>query len=293
MLTLQCQQGRAHRLSSTTTAHTQIRSSPITRAHLGTSTSLTKHSNTPPLTMGIFSSKSKKTTASRRAMSARASSGQPLKVMIAGAPAAGKGTQCAKIVEKYGLVHISVGDLLRAEVVAGTPAGKKAKSFMDNGDLVPNEVVVEMVKGKLNEPIALQKGWLLDGYPRSGDQAEAIEAENIRPDVFLLINVPDDMLVDRVVGRRVDPVTNEIYHLTFKPPPPEIISRLEQRSDDTEEKVRNRLQTHHKNVDAVVGYYKDVMVEIDGNKSMDEVFGAVVKAIEGAGRGEEKKAATA
>jgi adenylate kinase len=240
--------------------------------------------------MGIGNSKSKKTRSSR-AMSARASSGQPLRVMIAGAPAAGKGTQCAKIVEQYGLVHISVGDLLRAEVTAGTPAGKKAKSFMDNGDLVPNEVVVEMVKGKLNEPIALEKGWLLDGYPRSGDQAEAIEAENIRPDVFLLINVPDDMLVERVVGRRTDPVTGEIYHLTFKPPPAEVIGRLEQRSDDTEEKVRNRLQTHHKNVDAVVGYYKDVMVEIDGNKSMDEVFGAVMKAIEGAGKG--KKVATA
>lgn len=201
--------------------------------------------------------------------------------MIAGAPAAGKGTQCARIVEEYGLIHISVGDLLRAEVAAGTPAGLKAKSFMDNGDLVPNEVVVEMVKNKLSEQKVLEKGWLLDGYPRSGEQAEAIEAEGIRPDVFLLINVPDEMLVERVVGRRSDPVTGEIYHLKFKPPPEEAVGRLVQRSDDTEEKVRNRLTTYHTHVDAVVGYYKDELVEIDGNRSMDEVFDAIRAAISG------------
>lgn len=202
--------------------------------------------------------------------------------MIAGAPAAGKGTQCAKIVEKYGLVHISVGDLLRAEVVAGTPAGTKAKSFMDNGDLVPNEVVVEMVQNKLSEDNVRQHGWLLDGYPRSGEQAEAIEKEGIRPDVFLLINVPDELLIDRVVGRRSDPVTGEIYHLTFKPPPAEVVDRLVQRSDDTEEKARNRLRTYHANVDAVVGYYKDQLVEVDGTESMEAVFGSIVKAIDGA-----------
>ncbi|KAL4439685.1 hypothetical protein ABPG75_002686 [Micractinium tetrahymenae] len=218
-----------------------------------------------------------------RALVVAAANGQ-LRVMIAGAPAAGKGTQCAKIVEKYGLVHISAGDLLRAEVAAGTPAGKKAKSFMDNGDLVPNEVVVEMVKNKLAEDEVLQKGWLLDGYPRSGEQAEAIEKEGIRPDVFLLINVPDELLIDRVVGRRSDPETGEIYHLTFKPPPPEIVPRLVQRSDDTEEKARNRLRTYHANVDAVIGYYKDQLVEIDGTQSMDAVFESIQVAIDGAAK---------
>jgi adenylate kinase len=98
-----------------------------------------------------------------------------------------------------------VGDLLRAEVASGTPAGLKAKSFMDNGDLVPNEVVVDMVKNKLAEEEVKKNGWLLDGYPRSGEQAEAIEKEGIRPDVFLLIEVPDDLLIERVVGRRSDP----------------------------------------------------------------------------------------
>ena len=218
----------------------------------------------------------------RTVVIASSTSSTPLRVMIAGAPAAGKGTQCASIVSKYGLVHISVGDLLRAEVAAGTPAGLKAKSFMDSGALVPNEVVVEMVKNKLSEPDVASKGWLLDGYPRSGEQAEAIEAEGIRPDVFLLINVPDEMLVERVVGRRSDPVTGEIYHLKFKPPPAEVVDRLVHRSDDTEEMVRNRLDTYYKHVDAVVGYYKDVLVEIEGNKSMNEVFGAIEHAIEGA-----------
>jgi adenylate kinase len=228
-----------------------------------------------------FSSPELQSTKSTKAAAGQAGAEKsgPLKVMIAGAPAAGKGTQCARIVEQYGLVHISVGDLLRAEVAAGTPAGKKAKSFMDNGDLVPNDVVVEMVKNKLAEPEVLEKGWLLDGYPRSAEQAEAIEAENIRPDVFLLVNVPDEDLVERVVGRRNDPVTGEIYHLKFKPPPKEIMDRLEQRSDDTEEMVRRRLDTYHNNVNAVVGYYKNELVEIDGAQDMDTVFGSIQKAL--------------
>jgi adenylate kinase len=128
----------------------------------------------------------------------------------------------------------------------------------------------------------LERGWLLDGYPRSGEQAEAIEAEGIRPDVFLLINVPDSLLVDRVAGRRSDPETGEIYHLTFKPPPPEAAARLVQRSDDTEEKVRNRLVTYHRHVDAVLGYYREELVEVDGARGMDEVFGAVEAALDAA-----------
>jgi len=197
-------------------------------------------------------------TAATRAMA----SGTPMKVMIAGAPAAGKGTQCENIVRDYNLVHISVGDLLRAEVAAGTDAGKRAKGFMDAGALVPNEVVVDMVKNRLAEQDVVERGWLLDGYPRSGEQAEAIEEAGIRPDCFLLINVPDEVLVERVTGRRSDPETGAIYHLKFKPPPAEVVDRLVQRSDDTEEMVVPRLKTYHDNVNAVVGYYKDVIVEV-------------------------------
>lgn len=202
-----------------------------------------------------------------------------LKVMISGAPAAGKGTQCAKIIEKFGLVHISVGDLLREQVAKGTPAGKKAQDYMNKGVLVPDEVVVEMVKNRLAQQDVQEHGWLLDGYPRSASQAEAIEKEKIRPDIFLLIQVPDENLVERVVGRRLDPETGDIYHMKFKPPPPEIIPRLQIRSDDTEEKVVVRLKTHNDNVKSVLSYYKEVTVEVNGNQSMDKVFSEIDAAI--------------
>eukprot|EP00210_Caulerpa_lentillifera_P004783 g4566.t1 len=202
-----------------------------------------------------------------------------MKVMIAGAPAAGKGTQSLKIVETYGLEHICVGDLLRAEIASGTDAGTRAKEYMNRGELVPNEIVVDMVKNNLLTNRAVSNGWLLDGYPRSLDQAEAIEKENIRPDIFLLLNVPDEVLVERVVGRRLDPETGEIYHLKFKPPPTEIESRLVQRFDDTEEKIRSRLNTYHSNLDAILDIYKDVIVEIDGQQEMDAVFKSIKKVL--------------
>ena len=141
----------------------------------------------------------------------------PKRVMIAGAPASGKGTQCELIVEKYGLVHISAGDLLRAAVKEGTPAGLEAKEYMDRGDLVPDSCVVSMVVDALDTPDAKEKGWLLDGYPRSASQADAIAKEGIEPDTFLLLDVPDEMLIERVVGRRLDPETGKIYHLKFSP----------------------------------------------------------------------------
>ena len=155
-----------------------------------------------------------------------------------GAPASGKGTQCELLSENFGLTHISAGDLLRAEVASGTANGKKAKEFMDAGKLVPNEIVVTMVKDRLSQSDA-QAGWLLDGYPRSKDQADALEEADIRPEVFLLLEVPEELLVERVVGRRLDPETGKIYHLKYAPPESdEIAARLIQRSDDTEEKVK-------------------------------------------------------
>lgn len=129
---------------------------------------------------------------------------------------------------QYGLDHISVGDLLRDEVAAGSPIGLEAKGFMDSGNLVPDEVVVQMVVDRLGSEATAKSGWLLDGYPRSASQAQALEENSIRPDVVLLITVPDDVIVDRVVGRRLDPETGDIYHMTFKPPPPEIEGRLKQ-----------------------------------------------------------------
>lgn len=204
----------------------------------------------------------------------------PLHVAISGPPAAGKGTQCARIVSEYGLAHISAGDLLRAEVAAGTEAGKIASSCMDAGELVPDEVVVDMVARRLDAEDAVTRGWLLDGYPRSKSQADAIERRGIRPQLFLVLDVPDDLLVERVAGRRLDPVTGEIYHLVFRPPPADVVDRLQQRSDDTEEAIRNRLKTHRKHVDAVLGTYQDISVRIDGSRSVDQVYADVKRAID-------------
>ena len=153
----------------------------------------------------------------------------------------------------------------------------RIKEFMDRGDLVPDEVVVNMVKSRLNEPDCAG-GWLLDGYPRSASQAEALSSYGIEPDLFLLLDVPDEELLERVVGRRLDPVTGQIYHLKFFPPPDETVAkRLTQRSDDTEEKAQNRLKVHHANVNAVLSKYKNIMKTIDGNRQKTTVF----KEIEG------------
>ncbi|KAJ1692251.1 hypothetical protein LUZ63_008949 [Rhynchospora breviuscula] len=203
-----------------------------------------------------------------------------LKVMIAGAPASGKGTQCELIKNKFGLVHISAGDLLRAEIATGSENGKKAKEFMEKGMLVPDEIVVMMVKERLMKPDVEQNGWLLDGYPRSLSQAMALENLGIRPDVFILLEVSDELLVERVVGRRLDPVTGKIYHLKYSPPEnEEISSRLTQRFDDTEEKVKLRLKTHYQNVESVISLYESVMFKVNGDVSKEEVFAEIDKGI--------------
>ncbi|KAL6856944.1 hypothetical protein ACP4OV_018326 [Aristida adscensionis] len=205
----------------------------------------------------------------------------PLKVMIAGAPASGKGTQCELIKAKYGLVHISAGDLLRAEIAAGTENGTRAKEFMEKGQLVPDDIVVNMVKERLLQPDAQESGWLLDGYPRSYSQAMALENLGIRPDIFIQLNVPDELLVERVVGRRLDPVTGKIYHLKYSPPEnEEIAARLTQRFDDTEEKVKLRLQTYYQNVESLLSTYKDVIAEVKGDTTVDDVFAEINKLLD-------------
>ncbi|KAJ3681437.1 hypothetical protein LUZ60_015926 [Juncus effusus] len=204
----------------------------------------------------------------------------PLKVMIAGAPASGKGTQCELIKNKYGLVHISAGDLLRAEIASGSENGKKAKEFMEKGMLVPDEIVVMMVKKRLMDEDVEQNGWLLDGYPRSLSQAMALENLGIRPDIFILLDVSDELLVERVVGRRSDPVTGKIYHLTYSPPEnEEIAARLTQRFDDTEEKVKLRLKTHYQNVESVLSIYESVIFKVNGNANKEEVFSEIDKGL--------------
>jgi adenylate kinase len=202
-------------------------------------------------------------------------------IIIAGAPASGKGTQCEIIKEKFGVVHLSTGDMLRAAVSAGTEVGKLAKDYMDSGKLVPDEVIIGVVKDRLEQDDCKTKGWLLDGFPRTQAQAKALEEAGVTADCFLFLDVPDEILVERVVGRRTDPVTGKIYHMTFSPPDEEeVLQRLEQRSDDTEEKVKVRLEQFHTNVEAVKDSYTDIMVTIDGNKAPTEVSSTIVATIE-------------
>ncbi|PRQ20302.1 putative adenylate kinase [Rosa chinensis] len=214
-----------------------------------------------------------------------ASKAEPLRIMISGAPASGKGTQCELITQKYDLVHVAAGDLLRAEIASGSENGKRARAYMDKGQLVPDEIVVMMVKERLLQPDSQEKGWLLDGYPRSSSQAIALKEFGFEPDLFILLDVPEEILVDRVVGRRLDPVTGKIYHLKYSPPEtPEIAARLTQRFDDTEEKVKLRLHTHHQNVEAVLSLYEDITLKVDGSVTKDDVFaqidGALAKLLE-------------
>ncbi|XP_066379650.1 probable adenylate kinase 5, chloroplastic isoform X1 [Miscanthus floridulus] len=144
---------------------------------------------------------------------------------------------------------------------------------MDNGKLVPDQVVTDMVVSRLSQPDVQERGWLLDGYPRSFSQAQSLENLKIRPDIFIVLEVPDDVLIDRCVGRRLDPVTGKIYHLTNFPPENEEISgRLITRSDDTFEKVKSRLDTYKQNSEAILPTYSDLFNQIDGNCLAEVVF---------------------
>lgn len=222
-----------------------------------------------------------KTLASAKATSTRLQAATAVNIIIAGAPASGKGTQCEIIKEKFGVVHLSTGDMLRAAVAAETDVGKKAKDFMDSGKLVPDEVIIGIVKDRLEAEDCKTMGWLLDGFPRTQAQAKALEEAGVTADCFLFLDVPDEVLVERVVGRRTDPVTGKIYHMTFSPPEDdEIASRLEQRSDDTEEKVKVRLEQFHTNVDAVKDSYTEIMVSINGNQAPAIVSATITETIE-------------
>jgi len=201
-------------------------------------------------------------------------------VVIAGAPASGKGTQCEFIKQEHGLFHLSTGDLLREHVRNGTEVGKRAKGFMDKGELVPDEVIIDLVKHKLNEPGVKQQGILLDGFPRTKEQANALKDNGIHVDLFVLMDVPDEMLLKRVEGRREDPVTKKIYNVTSNPPvDPEVTKRLIQRSDDTREAMTVRIKKYHENVASVRDNYTNMLCPVNGNRMALEVHGEIRKCL--------------
>ncbi|MBW3111380.1 adenylate kinase [Bacillus sp. MCCB 382] len=205
-----------------------------------------------------------------------------MNIVLMGLPGAGKGTQAEKIVDKYGIPHISTGDMFRAAIKEGTELGLKAKSFMDNGDLVPDEVTIGIVRERLSKADC-EKGFLLDGFPRTVAQAEALE--NILADLgkkmnyVININVDKDILMERLTGRRICKECGATYHLVFNPPTEEGVcdrcgGELYQRADDNEETVQNRLDVNIKQTQPLLAYYEDkgYLKNIDGQQDIHRVF---------------------
>ncbi|KAA6383801.1 MAG: adenylate kinase [Streblomastix strix] len=194
------------------------------------------------------------------------------RIIIVGAPMTGKGTQAEKIAAKYGVIHISTGDLMWTAVKQGTPLGKQAQTYMQSGTLVPDEIVIKLVKEKLAAKDVRERGWLLDGFPRTGVQANAMKAAGIIPTHVILLDAPESILMDRAQGRRLDPVTGKIYHIRNNPPPSNIASRCVLREDDKEEQIRNRIDSYNTNAYSLTKEYNHLLVKVNCNDNPDKVF---------------------
>jgi len=214
-----------------------------------------------------------------------------MNIIMLGPPGAGKGTQAQRIVEKYGIPQISTGDMLRAAVAEGTELGKKAKEYMDKGQLVPDEVVIGIVKERLSKPDC-ERGFILDGFPRTVAQAEALdrilEEMGKRIDFVINIVVPDDEILKRLTGRRTCRKCGAMYHIIYNPPKKEGIcdkcgGELYQREDDREETIKKRLEVYHSQTAPLVDYYKKkgVLVDIDGTKDINSIFEDICRVLEG------------
>ena len=200
-------------------------------------------------------------------------------IVLFGPPGAGKGTQASRISSLTGKPQVSTGDMLRAAVASGSELGAEAKGYMEAGLLVPDEVLIGLISERLQEPDAVS-GLLLDGYPRTIAQAEAL-AEVEEVSTVISIEVPDEAIVERIVGRRMDPETGRIYHIRFNPPPAELSERVIQRKDDNEDTVWNRLSAYHEQTAPLADWYeqREVLVRIDGNRSIEAVGNAIEDAI--------------
>ena len=217
-----------------------------------------------------------------------------MRLILLGGPGAGKGTQANYIKERYGIPQISTGDMLRAAVKAGSELGKEAKKFMDSGGLVPDEVIIGLVKERIKEPDC-QKGFLFDGFPRTIPQADAMKAAEVPIDAVVEIDVPDEEIIRRMSGRRVHLASGRTYHIVFNPPKVEgkddvTGEPLIQRDDDKEETVRKRLKVYHDQTEPLVAYYKDWAasgkagaprhIRIEGVGKVDEIRDQIFKALD-------------
>ncbi|HGN2079668.1 TPA: adenylate kinase [Providencia stuartii] len=213
-----------------------------------------------------------------------------MRIILLGAPGAGKGTQAQFIMEKFGIPQISTGDMLRAAVKAGSELGLKAKELMDNGKLVTDELVIALVKECIKQDDC-RNGFLLDGFPRTIPQADAMKEAGINVDFVLEFDVPDEIIVERIIGRRVHAPSGRVYHVTFNPPKVEnkddvTGEELTIRKDDQEDTVRKRLVEYHDLTAPLVAYYQKEAdagntkyFKIDGTRKVTEVSEELAKIL--------------
>lgn len=209
-----------------------------------------------------------------------------MKLVLIGCPGAGKGTQAKKLSKHYGIAHISTGDLLREQMKQGTELGKKVSEIMNAGGLVSDEIVSAMLAERIKADDC-KNGYILDGYPRNVSQAEGLDAITGPLDKVVCIDVDDSIIVDRMTGRRGCPKCGAMYHVKYNPPKQDSVcdacgEALIQRKDDNEETVKNRLKVYHETTAPVINYYdeKGLLVKINGVGDIDEIFNAVVNALE-------------
>lgn len=212
-----------------------------------------------------------------------------MKLILLGAPGAGKGTQSEFIVDRYGIPALSTGNILREAVKNGTPVGKQAKGYMDAGELVPDDVIIGVIKERMEQPDA-QKGFILDGVPRTVAQAEALEKLGVDIDLVLDIEVDDANIIERLSGRRVCEKCGATYHTLFKPSQkPEVCDRcggrLIIRKDDEPETIKARLATYHQQTEPLVEFYKKrgKLVEIEGSYSVEKTRERIAEELEAIG----------
>ena len=212
-----------------------------------------------------------------------------MRLVLLGPPGVGKGTQASAIVEKYKIPHISTGDIFRANIKEGTELGKEAKSYMDKGHLVPDELVVSIVKDRLTHEDC-KEGFLLDGFPRTLKQADALDKElsemGIALDKVLNIEADKDVLVERVIGRRICKSCGATYHIKFNPSKVENVCDIDggellQRDDDTEETVTTRIDVYNKETQPLIKYYgdKNIILNLEGTRPIKDIFETIVNAL--------------
>lgn len=213
-----------------------------------------------------------------------------MRLVLLGPPGAGKGTQASALIEKYSIPHISTGDILRGNIKSGTELGKKAKDYMDKGLLVPDELVVSIVKDRLLEDDC-KEGFLLDGFPRTLNQGNALDKDliemGLKLDKVVNIDVASEVLIKRVTGRRVCKDCGATYHIEFNLPKKEDAcdicdGELLQRVDDKKETVEKRIQVYHEQTEPLIDYYteKGLILNIDGTKPINGIFKEIVKSLE-------------